>query len=122
MVLKKGIIFPSGTNLETYNAAIAFALKSQLGLTHQAVKTVMKWTGAGERTVKNWFAGLSGPSGTHLVRLIQNSDETLAALLILAGRSEVLAAARIIDMRNKLAETVAEVDQLLKKADQSSQP
>ena len=122
MVLKRGITFPSGTNLDTYNAAIAFALKSQLGLTHQAVKTVMKWTGAGERTVKNWFAGLSGPSGTHLVRLIQNSDETLAALLILAGRSEVLAAARIIDMRNKLAETVAEVDQLLKKADQSSQP
>jgi hypothetical protein len=122
MVLKRGITFPSGTNLDTYNAAIAFALKSQLGLTHQAVKTVMKWTGAGERTVKNWFAGLSGPSGTHLVRLIQNSDETLAALLILAGRSEILAAARIIDLRNRLAETVAEVDQLLKKADQSSQP
>ena len=116
MLLKKGIVFPSGSNLDSYSAAISYALKSQLGMTHQAIKTVMRWTGARERTVKNWFAGLSGPSGTHLVRLIQNSDETLAALLVLAGRSEILAAARIMDLRNKLAETVAEVDQLLEKA------
>jgi predicted ATP-grasp superfamily ATP-dependent carboligase len=119
MLLKKGIVFPAETNLESYSTAISCALKSQLGTTHQAVKTVMKWTGAGERTVKNWFAGVSGPSGTHLVRLIQNSDETLAAILILAGRKELLAATRIVDIRNRLAETVLEVDQLLQDARQN---
>jgi hypothetical protein len=42
-------------------AAIAYALRNQLGTTHQATKIVMGWTGAGERTVKNWLAGISGP-------------------------------------------------------------
>jgi hypothetical protein len=116
MLLKKGIVFPNEASLDTYSAAISYALKSQLGMTHQAVKTVMKWTGAGERTVKNWFAGVSGPSGAHLIRLIQNSDETLAAILILAGRKEILAATRIIDIRDRLAEAVLEVDQLLRDA------
>jgi hypothetical protein len=116
MLLKKGIVFPNEASLDTYSAAISHALKSQLGMTHQAVKTVMKWTGAGERTVKNWFAGVSGPSGAHLIRLIQNSDETLAAILILAGRKEILAATRIIDIRDRLAEAVLEVDQLLRDA------
>jgi hypothetical protein len=113
MLLKRGIVFPDSAKLETYSAAIAYALKLQLGQTHQAVKTVMRWTGAGERTVKNWFAGTSGPSGTHLVRLIQNSDEILAIFLVLSGRRELLAASRIVDIRNKLAEAVEEVDQLL---------
>jgi hypothetical protein len=116
MLLKKGIVFPDDAKLGTYPATIAYALKYQLGTTHQAVKTVMRWTGAGERTVKNWFAGSSGPSGAHLVRLIQNSDETLAAFLVLAGRGEMLAATRILEMRNKLAEVVEEVDQILEKS------
>jgi hypothetical protein len=116
MLLKKGIVFPDDAKLGTYRATIAYALKYQLGTTHQAVKTVMRWTGAGERTVKNWFAGSSGPSGAHLVRLIHNSDETLAAFLVLAGRGEMLAATRILEMRNKLAEVVEEVDQILEKS------
>ena len=37
--------------------------------THQAIKTVMKWTGAKERTVKNWFAGSNGTNGHHLAAL-----------------------------------------------------
>jgi hypothetical protein len=118
MLLKKGIVFPDDAKLVTYSATVAYALKCQLGTTHQAVKTVMRWTGAGERTVKNWLAGSSGPSGTHLIRIIQNSDETLAALLILAGREEMLAATRILEMRNKLAEAVEQVDQLLEKTRQ----
>lgn len=40
-----------------FGQALAAALKSELGSTHQAVKTVMRWTGASERTVKHWFAG-----------------------------------------------------------------
>jgi hypothetical protein len=36
--------------------AIAAALVQELGTTHhQAAKTAMRWTGAHERTVKNWL-------------------------------------------------------------------
>lgn len=36
---------------------IAEALDTDLGRTHQGVKTAMRWTGASERSVKHWFAG-----------------------------------------------------------------
>ena len=44
----------------TYPSAIAASLRKELGDTHQAVKIVMKWTGANERTVKKWLAGTNG--------------------------------------------------------------
>ncbi len=99
--------------LTAYPEAIAYALQNQLGSTHQATKTVMRWTGAGERTVKNWLAGISGPSGHHLVELIRHSDEVLEILLLLAGRKQVAVAKRLVDVRNKLMETVRQVDELM---------
>jgi hypothetical protein len=113
MLPKKGIVFPNGEIPDSFPKAIAYALKCELGSTHQAVKTIRRWTGAGERTVKNWLAGISGPSGQHLVDLIRNSDDVLTVLLILAGRQQVLAVQRLIDLRNKAAETVEQVDAIL---------
>ena len=46
-----------------FRQEIAVALKNELGSTHQGIKTVMRWTGASERTVKHWFAGTHAPSG-----------------------------------------------------------
>lgn len=115
MLPKKGIVFPNGENLGAYTRAIAYALKCELGSTHQAVKIVMGWTGAGERTVKNWFAGISGPSGQHIVELIRHSDSVLAALLMLAGREEAIAMQALVDARNKLADTVERIDTLMGK-------
>lgn len=51
-----------------FNGAIAAALRIELGSTHQAVKTLMHWTGASERAVKTWLAGSHGPGGEHLWR------------------------------------------------------
>jgi hypothetical protein len=113
MLPKKGIVFPNGEILGPYPRAVAYALKCELGTTHQAVKIIRKWTGAGERTVKNWLAGISGPSGRHLVELIRHSDDVLAVLLILAGRQQVVTAQRLVDVRNKLAETVEQVDAMM---------
>jgi hypothetical protein len=113
MLPKKGIVFPNGEKLGPYTAAIAYTLRNQLGTTHQAVKTVMRWTGAGERTVKNWFAGISGPSGQHLVALIRNSDEVLEVLLLLAGRQQITVAKKLVDTRNKLAEILKQMDLLV---------
>ena len=113
MLPKKGIVFPNVENLGPFPRAVAYALKSELGSTHQAVKTIRRWTGAGERTVKNWLAGISGPNGQHLVDLIRHSDDVLAVLLILAGRHQIMAAQKLVDARNTLAETVEQIDTLI---------
>lgn len=72
-----------------YRAAIAMALRAELGATHRAIKSAMRWTGASERTVKYWFAGERGPSGEHLVSLTRHSDTVLFVLLALADRQIV---------------------------------
>ena len=113
MLPKKGIVFPNGENLGPYSRAIAYALKCELGSTHQAVKIIRKWTGAGERTVKNWLAGVSGPSGQHLVDLIRNSDDVLQVLLIMAGRNQTVAVQHLGDVRNQLMQTVEKIDRLM---------
>jgi hypothetical protein len=59
MLPKKGKTFPGGTDRGPYASAIAQALQRGLGDTHRAIKIVMRWTGAAERTVKNWFAGVN---------------------------------------------------------------
>ena len=113
MLPKKGIVFPNGENLGSYARAVAYALRCELGSSHQAVKTIRRWTGAGERTVKNWLGGISGPSGQHLVELIRHSDDVLQVMLILAGRQQALAVQKVADVRNTLAETVEQIDTLL---------
>ena len=113
MLPKKGIVFPNRENLGPYAQAIAYALKSELGSTHQSVKIIRRWTGAGERTVKNWLAGINGPSGQHLVDLMQHSDGVLEVLLILAGRQPIVATQTLVGARNKLAETVELIDALM---------
>jgi hypothetical protein len=106
MLPKKGKVLPnrggrSHSEIQ-YPEAIAAALRSNLGSTHQAIKTVMRWTGASERTVKNWFAAKSGPNGEHLVALVRHSDEVFEALLLLADRKQAVAAKRLIDARDAL--------------------
>ena len=107
MLPKTGKTFPDVDSRlsaeQSYAAAIATALTGELGDTHRAVKTVMRWTGASERTVKNWFAGACGPSGDHLVAIIRHSDTAFEAVMLRAGRHEVAAAKRLVEARDTLA-------------------
>jgi hypothetical protein len=122
MLPKKGIVLPSRGNPVLYAAAVANALQDQLGATHQAVKTVMRWTGAGERSVKNWLAGVSGPSGQHLIELIRHSDPVLEVLLVASGRQRILAAIRLVSVRNKIAEMLADLDATIELGRPSNKP
>ena len=70
-VPKMGTIVHLGADQAAYRKAIADTLRRELGPTHQAIKTVMRWTGASERTAKYWLSGERGPSGEHLIRLAQ---------------------------------------------------
>ncbi|MDA0703460.1 MAG: hypothetical protein O3A96_09545 [Proteobacteria bacterium] len=72
----------------------------------------MGYTGAGERTVKNWFEAKNGPNGENLVELMRHSDEVLEALLSMAGREDILAGKLLIDARDKLVEMLEIIDQL----------
>jgi hypothetical protein len=114
MFPKKGNYFPNsagvGRGKVSYPAALAAALRTELGSSHQAVKTVIKWTGANERTVKNWLAGRRGPRGEHLLALMRHSNGALEIVLQMAGREDLIAAKMLLDARNALAEMVARID------------
>jgi hypothetical protein len=94
---------------------IAAALREQLGTSHQGIKVAMRWTGAGERTVKNWFAGTHGPSGEHLIALAHHSDAVLEAFLVMASRPSAVATAKLSEVRERLLETVGFIDRLTAK-------
>ena len=84
IVPKTGTIVHLEADVADYRSAIA--LRDELGLTHRAVKTAMRWTGASERTVKYWIAGERGPSGEHLIALARHSDIVFHMVLMLADR------------------------------------
>jgi hypothetical protein len=86
----------------TYAMTIASALRWELGDTHRATKTIMIWTGAKERTAKNWLAGEHGPAGEHLLALVAKSDAVFTACLDLAGRPLPIPTWTLITARDAL--------------------
>lgn len=93
-VPKMGTVVPDSFQSEgfvlSYAAAIAAALRRELGDTNGAIKVVMRWTDVSERTAKYWFTGKRGPSGEHLILLASHSSAVFVALLELTGRSQRL--------------------------------
>jgi hypothetical protein len=113
MFPKMGNFFPTVDANEGYTAAIAEALRRELGETHQAIKTIARWTGAHERTVKNWLSGVRGPSGEHVVELLRRSDAVLGVILQLSGRTDVAIAFEMVHARDRLAAITRLMDQLI---------
>lgn len=93
-----------------YAAEIARALHMELGETHQATKTLMRWTNADERIVKNWMAGSNGPRGEHLIALVKNSDFALAAFLGMAERPHALTASELPQLKQRLQSAINGID------------
>ncbi len=65
------------------------------------------WTGANERTVKNWISGRYAPCGRHLVVLAQHSDQVLNAILLMADRQDRLLGGNVEDLKRKVLELAA---------------
>jgi hypothetical protein len=89
-----------------YPRVIAMALKEEIGYSHQAIKTLSRWTGASERTAQNWLSAVRGPSGPDMIALAQHSSAVHNAYLVMAGRSAESAAeigATILLLREALA-------------------
>jgi len=114
MLPKKGKVFPVGNDREngetSYAATIAAALRAELGNTHQAAKTLMRWTGAGERTVKHWLAGTHGPCGAYLLVLMWESEAVVEAVLDAAGRRDAVVATRVLAAHDMMAKVMAMIE------------
>jgi hypothetical protein len=117
---KKGKFFPkrggdggSDFNLDDHAFAlqIAAALKSELKDRNSRAKLVAGWTGANERTVKNWISGRYAPCGRHLVVLTRHSDQVLDVVLAMAGRQDLLVARKVSDVRRKVMELAAIIEE-----------
>jgi hypothetical protein len=104
---------PRQLDPHAYAGAISDALRAELGESHRATKTLMRWTGASERTAKNWLSGSCGPSGDNLVQLARESDGVLATVLALAGRNEHMVGADLLSIRSSLRAATRLVDELL---------
>lgn len=112
---KKGNIFPDGAGHDgdgkipegRFATEIAAALRRSFVDGHAGVKTVAGWTGANERTVKNWFSGRYGPSGEHLVALIRHSNEVLNAFLQMAGREDLMVTLKLATAEQAIVELLA---------------
>jgi hypothetical protein len=113
---KKGKSFPKrrggrNSNLDLDDHAfamkIAAALQAELKDQNSRAKLVAGWTGANERTVKNWMLGRYGPCGRHLVVLARHSDQVLNAILSMADRRDLLLTQNVEDLRRRVAEMAA---------------
>jgi hypothetical protein len=111
-VPKEGKQLPlSGADLSAaYARAVAEVLATELKGTHRAIKTVAKWTGASERTAKNWLSGRRGPSGPHLIALLGRSDALLERILVMAGRGNVIELQRLDALKRTLIEAIAAIE------------
>ena len=111
MFPKKGNFFPGGNDRENgstdYASMIAEALRTELGNSHRATKTVMRWTGATERTVKHWLAGHHGPGGKYLIVLMRKSEAVYEAVLTAADRRDAVVAARMLAAQRTMVEVMA---------------
>jgi len=91
----------------SYEALIAAALRRELGGSHRAVKTLIRWTGASERTAKNWLSAATGPNGEHLVLLLGFSDEVFETILARTNRRKSLPSDRVAGARMLLADALS---------------
>ena len=114
MFPKTGKKFPCGGGAPaTYAGLIAEILKAELGNSHQAHKTLTRWTGANERTAKNWLSGTNGPSGEHLLQLMRNSDRVFEFVLKISHRPAVPTSQRLAEVRNSLQLTADLLSQVI---------
>ncbi len=89
---------------------ISTALRTSLKGQSSKVKTVALWTGANERTVKNWLSGERAPSGDHFLGLAANCPAVLAAFLAAIRRNDCLVMADIEEARAKVAAALAALE------------
>lgn len=88
------------------------ALRREARRERGAVKRLRRWSGASEGAVKAWLRGDSQPRADHLIALMANSDQILAAVLTAAGRISTMPIAEVIAARRLVHEAAEKLDAL----------
>lgn len=113
---KKGKELPSERShkelVRAYARAIGDALKEELAR-GASIKTIMAWTGAGERTVKGWLAGANGPSGPHLEGLLRSSEVVYRRVMLRTGRAPIVNRLGLEVLRGQAKELLGALDAAL---------
>jgi hypothetical protein len=91
MVPKSGRGLPASHRLTdmAFAQAIGAALRSELGGSHRAAKTIMAWTLVSDRTARQWLNGRGSPSGRHLVQLAGSCRAVMATILELSAQAPI---------------------------------
>ncbi|OEJ65493.1 hypothetical protein [Magnetovibrio blakemorei] len=101
------------TEDDTFKSVISKTLRDVFGGNGEAVKSLMRITGVGERTARNWLEGKNAPNGENLIELAHHSDEVLEAFLLMTGHHEILTIKKLINARGALVKIIRLIDELV---------
>ena len=110
---------PNSVDEYTVAGVISLALRQAADNKEVTIKMVANWTGASERTVKNWFSGKYSPSAEHLVVLMRYCDGVMSSMMRLANRGGLLFAYRLDDVERRLVAALHQFHELKLDGDQS---
>ena len=86
---------------------VSAALRHDLGSSARASKSIMKWTGASERSARNWLLGDKAPNGRHLVMLARHSPSIWQLILTMAEKPTVAIADDVVLAETALRRAIA---------------
>lgn len=112
MFPKSGNLLPNGPNALSdmeLAAMIGAALRSELGNSHRAAKTIMAWTGGSERSVRGWLNGEHSPSALHLIALATHCRSVMMLVLSLAGHQRAALALDIAAVEQALEASLSQL-------------
>ncbi len=98
---------------EDYAVAIGAALRRELGTAGGAAKTIMRWTGASDRSARTWLNGAGGPTGWHLILLARESSEVMEAVMAMTNRGGLMLSSDIQALQMALIKVTDSLDDLL---------
>ena len=116
MVPKTGTKVPKSAGVASrkeFAQAIGAALRSELGSSRRATKSVMGWAGVSDRTARIWLQGAGCPGGFHLVALSANCRAVMTVVLGCAGYRDATLQVDLRRAEAALASAMLAVQELL---------
>lgn len=104
---------------QEFTKAISDALKEELGR-GSSIKTIMSWTGAGERTVKEWLAGSNAPRAFQLESLFRSSEAVYQRIMLRTGRQAIVTRHKLETVRGQLSGLAEALDAALAEHEEMS--
>lgn len=95
---------------------VGLALRSELGTSRQATKTVMAWTGVCDKAARLWISGNGGVSGANLLLLASRSDAIWRTVLELAIRNEAAVGFEIHAVEVALSRALGSIELIKRQA------